>query len=101
MYYIFVRNGQAQESIPEFDPAFPDVPIDQRYQKEFLMICVKSNTPIPTGWYYNPDTNKFTEETPFPPPPEPEMPPSIDELTEALNILLGGRDDELDEIIGD
>lgn len=32
-------------------------------------------------------------------PPEPLIPLDNEELAEALNILLGGRDDELDDII--
>lgn len=35
--YIYLNNlGEVREFIDEFNPAFPDIPIEDRYSKDFL-----------------------------------------------------------------
>ena len=96
MFYILVRNGVVQENIPDRDPAFPEIPIEDRYQAEFLTFCVKSETEIPVGWFYSPDYG-FTEENPNPPKgPDPEESDgatgifSEQERVDFLEGLMGG-----------
>lgn len=38
--YVFLNNEKVQEIIEEFDPLFPDIPIEDRYSPEFLGNCV-------------------------------------------------------------
>ena len=69
MFYIYLKDNIASESIPEYIDIFPGMPIAKRYSAEFLSQCVTSVEEIPAGYIYNPETNAFRE-----PPPEPEIP---------------------------
>lgn len=59
--YIYVKDGKAFNILPEFDPIFPGVPIDQRYSPEFLSKCaiVDEDYPVEQDWDYFPETNTF------------------------------------------
>jgi len=72
-YYIYLHGNVAAESIPEFDPAFPNVPITARFAADFLAACVKSDGPIQSGWIYESATGGFSE----PPPPVSEPIPDV------------------------
>jgi len=61
MWYVVVLNGVAQESIAEFNPDFPDTPIERRYSADFLKKTIKSKTEISSGCLYNTHTGAFTE----------------------------------------
>ena len=39
-HYIYIRDNIAYEIIPEINEAFPDIPIEDRYSKDFLDKCV-------------------------------------------------------------
>jgi len=38
--YVLLNGGNAAEIIPDFDPAFPGVPVNKRYASDFLENCV-------------------------------------------------------------
>lgn len=40
MKYIYLENATVQEIIPEVNPVFPGVPIEERYPADFLLHCV-------------------------------------------------------------
>ena len=97
MYYILTIDGVAQESIPALDPAFPGIPIEERYAPDLLANCVKSDAPVQSGWLYDAKTKRFSEPPepePLPvlelPPPEPEPGKASDYVTFAdLAEMLG------------
>lgn len=74
MKFIYLTDNTVQEIIPETNPAFPGIPIEQRYSPEFLANCVvvDNNTEVQSGWIYDPETQTFSE------PPEPEPVEPID-----------------------
>ena len=95
MKYVFIdTNGYAGEQIPEFDPVFGDVPVDQRYSKDFLENCVYVNDDIEilTNSKYDTETGEFfVEETEMPPetgeverPNVPEPPATEPDVWDAL-----------------
>lgn len=53
MKYIRLQNNVVCEIIPEIDAIFPEVPIEERYNAEFLANCiqVEDETP-PIGYIY-------------------------------------------------
>ena len=88
MFYILLDNSNAAtQNIPEFDPAFPDVPITERYAPWLLDRCARSETSVPAGWIYDKKSGTFTE--PLEPEPEP-LEPITDYVTFAdLAEMLG------------
>ena len=52
MYYIYLKDNVAYEAIPEINPTFPDIPIEERYTAEFLSHCVQSDQDVAQGWIY-------------------------------------------------
>ena len=94
MKYVRLNNNVVVEIIPEFDPIFPDVPIEQRYPAEFVkkLVAVDNSVEVCVGMVYNAETGEFSE----PEQPKPVTPsePTVDPVTEAnsmeiLNVLLG------------
>lgn len=78
MNYIRVDNNKAAEIIPEFNPVFPDIPIEERYEKDFVAKLIPDETEtVQVGWIYDPETGEFT--APLPPVPVPQ---NIDEAKE-------------------
>lgn len=69
MKYVYVTDGIVREIIPEINPAFPDIPIDERYTADFLDRCivVSDDTEVEQNW--------ICEDGGFTPPPEPEPVP--------------------------
>jgi len=61
--YVYLLNNAVIEIISEINPDFPDVPITERYSKEFLSQCVKvsDDTEVEQGWIYEPETKTFSE----------------------------------------
>ena len=59
--YIYVVDKKVQEVIPEYVEAFPDIPADQRYSKQFLDKCVVIDETIPVEptWDYLSDVDLF------------------------------------------
>lgn len=68
MYLRFDDNNIVVEIIPDIDPTFPDVPINERYSAEFiseLRYC-DDGTSVEIGMQYNEETDSFE----YPPPPQ-------------------------------
>ena len=59
MFYVRLENNAVQENIPQFDPSFPEVPIEQRYTNDFLVQCILWEELIPLGWIYDEENKKF------------------------------------------
>lgn len=64
--YIYLNNlGEVREFIDEFNPIFPNIPIQERYAKDFLGQCLImteedfKNKKIVLGMYYNKEKNSF------------------------------------------
>ena len=63
MKYIYLIDNTAHEIIPDFDLAFPDIPIKQRFSSEFLAQCiitVSDDVEVKQNYIYNPDAGTFT-----------------------------------------
>ena len=76
-----------RQNVPEFDPIFPNMSIEQRFDESIRKNMIPSEVEIPIGYWYV--DGKFVEPEPL--PPEPIYPSDIDILTDILNILLGGE----------
>ncbi len=78
MKYILLNESVVTQIIPEEDPFFPGVPIEERYSSEFLSMCVPiKDVEVYPNWIY--------ENGIFVAPPEPEFPEEDgekDEVTE-------------------
>ena len=62
MKYIYIdSNNTVGAIIPAKDANFPDVPIEQRYTKEFLSQCVvvEDAVEVVSGMSYDEETKKF------------------------------------------
>jgi hypothetical protein len=64
--YIYLNNlGEVREFIDEFNPAFPNIPIEDRYSPEFLDSCLIMEESefeqrhIVLGTYYDKETDSF------------------------------------------
>lgn len=64
--YIYINNlGEVREFIDEFNPIFPNIPIEERYAKDFLDNCLIMNEnefnkrDISLGMYYNKEEDSF------------------------------------------
>ena len=66
-----IFNGVVVEIIPENNPIFPGIPVEDRYSPEFLKDCVKCDDTVRQGYLYS--NGEFSEPViPEPPIPEPE-----------------------------
>jgi len=63
MKYVRLEDNRAVEIIPEFNPAFPEIPIEKRYTKVFIDELIKVNDEVEVleGWVYDELTNTFSE----------------------------------------
>ncbi len=72
--YAYVINNTVRELIPDYDEAFADVPIEQRYPADVLDKCVHvaDDAGVRVGMIYNADTGEFSvpEVVPISPMPE-------------------------------
>lgn len=68
---LLMFNHIVWEIIPEFDPAFPGVPVTERYSPEILQdtIVVPDDTIVSVGQIYNPEDGTFSD-APTPTPIE-------------------------------
>ena len=64
--YIYLNNlGEVREFIDEFNSIFPNIPIQDRYSKEFLEQCLVmsedeiKNRGVFLGMYYNKEEDSF------------------------------------------
>ena len=62
MYYVYTVNGIAREIINDYDPVFPGIPIDKRYNRSFVDKCIPVNDDcaVSIGDEYDPITNTFS-----------------------------------------
>ena len=69
MYYIYLKDNTVLEIIPDVNPAFPGIPIVQRYSSDFLNRCITAEdvSAVHAGMIYDPVAKTFSE----PPVPEP------------------------------
>lgn len=78
MQYIYVNDDFSVGAILcGEDPAFPGVPVEERFSADFLAKCVQvsDDTVIENGAKYDPESGTFYV-------PEPPAPPSVDEKPE-------------------
>ena len=92
MYIRLDENNIVREIIPDIDPVFPGVPIEERYPPAFVeaLLHFDDDTEVEQGLMYDEETGSFVE------PPAPEIPeepeePYVPEPTteEILDTLLG------------
>lgn len=90
MYIYLTSQNTVAELIPDEDPVFPEIPIEERYAPDFVakLLHVPDETKADQNWLYDPESGAF-----FPPPEskepdpglEPEPPgPTLPERVEAL-----------------
>lgn len=110
MKYIYLTGNIVSSIVFDEDPVFPGVLVVDRFPLEFLnsTIKIEENIEVDLGWLYDFESQTFSEPVVEPEPdlPEPEPEPidpeptsDISDIQYALEILLGGHDDELDSII--
>lgn len=70
--YILLTNNTVTEIIPDEDPIFPGIPIEQRYAPNFVakLLHVADDTAVKQNQVYDPETGTFSD----PPVPEPSEP---------------------------
>ena len=90
MYIYLSGQNTVAEIIPDEDPVFPWVPVEERYAPDFVrkLLRVPEGTEVRPSWVYDPETGSFS---PPPAPPAPEVPdppapevPGLEERVEAL-----------------
>lgn len=71
--YILLNNNTVAEIIPDENPIFPGIPIEQRYAPDFVakLLHVADDTAVKQNQVYDPETGTFSD----PPVPEPVEPP--------------------------
>ena len=69
MVYVRLNDNIVEEIIPEFDPTFPNVPIEQRYPADFVSGLIKVENGVEVGMVYNHETGEFSEPEPVEPVP--------------------------------
>jgi len=64
MIWVRLDNNKVMEIIPE-ENTIPDVA--SWYGAEFESWCIQAPDEVQQNWYYNPQTEEFTQENPCPP----------------------------------
>ncbi len=74
--YILLNNNTVAEIIPDEDPIFPGIPIEQRYAPDFVakLLHVADDTAVKQNQVYDPETGTFSDPPVPEPPPEPPEP---------------------------
>lgn len=74
--YILLTNNTVAEIIPDEDPIFPGIPIEQRYAPDFVakLLHVADDTAVKQNQVYDPETGTFSDPPAPEPIPEPEPP---------------------------
>ena len=69
--FALINKNVVVEIIPEFNPIFPNTPIEQRYPADVVrkMIAVPDGIDVHVGMVYDPEMGTFAE--PIAPPPVP------------------------------
>ena len=74
--YILLNNNTVAEIIPDEDPIFPGILIEQRYAPDFVakLLHVADDTAVKQNQVYDPETGTFSDPPVPEPPPEPTEP---------------------------
>lgn len=89
MKYIRLDSkNRVMEIIPDENPIFPGIPIEQRYTAEFIatLMPVEDETEVEQNWVYDPETKTFDEPPTPEPGPEPEPEPEPVEVARAAKV---------------
>ena len=80
MYILLTDNNTVAEIIPDENPIFPGLPIEQRYAPDFVakLLHFPDETEVAQNWVYDPETQTFAEPPKPEPSPEPEPEPEPD-----------------------
>lgn len=59
--YVRLDGSVVMEIIPDIDPAFPDVPIGERYPADFIaeLMHIEDGTEVEVSMVYNSETDSF------------------------------------------
>ena len=91
MYILLTDKNTVAEIIPDENPIFPGVPIEQRYAPDFVakLLHFPDETEVAQNWVYDPETQTFAEPPKPEPSPEPEPEPEPGEptLTERVTAI--------------
>lgn len=84
MYLLLGNDKRVREIIPDSHPAFPGVPIEQRYPAALVaeMIHVDDSTEVGEGYRYDETTGTWVYDEPAPAPVESTV--TWDELAAAI-----------------
>lgn len=76
MYILLSESNYVAEFIPDEDPIFPGIPIEQRYAPDFVakLLHVADDTAVKQNQVYDPETGTFSDPPVPEPPPEPSEP---------------------------
>lgn len=82
MYILLTENNTVAEIIPDENPIFPGVPIEDRYAPDFVekLLHVSDETEVAQNWVYDPETQTFAEPPKPEPEPEPEPEPDLESI---------------------
>lgn len=82
--YILLTNNTVAEIIPDENPIFPGIPIEQRYAPDFVakLLHVADDTAVKQNQVYDPETGTFSD-PPVPEPPEPGPDPEPEYISTA------------------
>ena len=89
MKYIRLNaDNVVMEIIPDVNPIFPGIPIEQRYTAEFIttLVPVEDETEVEQNWVYDPETQTFDEPPTPEPGPDPEPEPEPVEVARAAKV---------------
>lgn len=89
MKYIRLDSkNSVMEIIPDENPIFPGIPIEQRYTAEFIatLVPVEDETEVEQNWIYNPDDQTFSAPPTPEPGPDPEPEPEPVEVARAAKV---------------
>lgn len=62
MYILLTAENTVSEMIPDENPVFPGIPVDERYAPEFVaqLLHIPDQTMVAQNWSYDPETGKFS-----------------------------------------
>lgn len=82
MYILLTDENTVAEIIPDENPIFPGVPIEQRYAPDFVakLLHFPDETEVAQNWVYDPETQTFSEPPKPEPSPEPEPEPDLESI---------------------
>lgn len=66
MYILLKEDKTVKEIIPDINPVFPGVPVEERYAPDFVagLIHVPDGTEVDQNWSYDEDTHVFAPPAP-------------------------------------